>query len=137
LRLRPGALLATWLVASLAAGIASTAMGYVENLKGDGSLLGILDATGGWLLGTLAPACFFLTFFFLPVVALLQWKSVRSLFAYVLGGGLGGVVSMAVFVWPEVYSEWLWFLVVPGCLAGMTWWLLVIRPDEIHSAAHL
>ncbi|HEU5285088.1 MAG TPA: hypothetical protein VFU20_01090 [Sphingomicrobium sp.] len=104
-------------------------MGYVENLKGDGSLLGILDATGGWLLGTLAPAWFFLTFFFLPVVTLLQWKDVRSPLLYILGGGLGGASAMVVFVWPAAYWAWLWLLVVPGCLAGITWWLLVVRRD--------
>lgn len=119
----------TWLVASLAAGTASTVMGYVENLKGDGSLLGILDATGGWLLGTLAPACFFLTFFFLPVAMLLQWRNIGSPISYATGGTVAGVLALVIFVSPELYSTWLWLLVLPGCLAGLTWWLLVVRAD--------
>jgi hypothetical protein len=113
-------------------------LGYIENLRGDGSLLGVLDATGGWLLGTLAPACFFIAFFFLPIVILLEWRNVRALLPYVLGGGLGGALAMAIFVWPAVYSDWAWLLVIPGFLAGATWWLLAIRPavSDRRGAAH-
>jgi hypothetical protein len=138
LRLRPGALLLTWLVASLAAGIASTLLGFVENLRGDGSILGVLDATGGRLLGTLAPAFFFIAFFFLPIVTLFEWWNVRTALPYVIGGGFGGTLAMAVFVWPAVYSDWVWLLVVPGFLAGATWWLLVVRPatKDSQRAAH-
>jgi hypothetical protein len=103
-------------------------MGNVENLRGDGSLLGMLDATGGWLLGTLAPAFFFIAFFFLPIVILLEWRDARAPLLYVLSGGLAGTLAMVIFVWPAVYSDWVWLLVVPGLLAGATWWLLVVRP---------
>lgn len=132
-RLRPAALAATWLVASITAGVGASLQGFAEGVWGDGTVFGILDATLGWLLGTLLPAGLAVVFLFVPIAALLEYRGVRSPFAFLLGGALAGALPIAMFVSPQVYGQWVPLLLVPGMAAGAVWWFLAIRPRAAPS----
>jgi hypothetical protein len=126
---RLGALAGTWLAASIAAGIGSSIQGFVPGVAGDGTVLGTLDATLGWLLVSLVPSALLLIFFFLPVVAFLEWRNIRKPLPFLLGGALAGALPMAVWVAPTVYAQWVPLLLLPGMVAGLAWWFLAIRPS--------
>lgn len=127
--LRPAALAATWLAASLAAGVGASLQGFAEGVWGDGTAFGIVDATLGWLLGTLLPSGLALVFVFLPIAALLEYRGARSPLAFLLGGAIAGALPIALFASPHAYGQSVLLLLVPGIAAGAVWWLLAIAPQ--------
>lgn len=122
-----GALFFTWLAGSLTAGLISTWQGNVENLRGDGSLLGIVDATAGWLVYTFPYAAFLLGFFFLPIAALLEWKGARALPLYIGGALLAVVLHLLLFVPSSALIGAFSILALPAIVSGLVWWALAIR----------
>jgi hypothetical protein len=118
----------TLLIASLTAGAASSLLGYREGLWYDGTCAGTLDATFGWLLGTLPPAILFMALVFAPIMGLLEYKGFRGPLPYAAGGAFAGAFLVVLFVYPAVYFDWAMLLVIPGVVAGAAWWWMAIRP---------
>jgi hypothetical protein len=120
-----GALFFTWLAGSLTTGLISTVQGNVENLVGDGSFLGIVDATAGWLLYTFPYAVFVIAIFFLPMAVFLEWRGARALPFYV-GAGLIAVALHALVVAPSSFGRAFGLLALPAVIGSMTWWAIAI-----------
>jgi hypothetical protein len=101
-----------------------TWQGNVESLRGDGSLLAILDATAGWLVYTFPYTAFFVGLFFLPIAVLLEWKGARGLASHIAGALAGVVIYLALFASPSDYAGGFSILALPrsspavfgGCL---------------------
>jgi hypothetical protein len=121
-----GALFFTWLTGSLATGLISTLQGNVENLVGDGTLVGILDATAGWIVYTFPYAAFVIAIFFLPIVVLIEWRRGKALSLYV-AAGLLAVALHALVVAPSSFVKAFGLLALPAVIGSVTWWLLAIR----------
>jgi len=120
-----GALFFTWLAGSLTAGLISTLQGNVEDLVGDGSVLGILDATAGWLVYTFPYAAFVIAIFFLPMAAFLEWRRAKALPLYVCAG-LIAVALHALVVAPSSFVTAFGLLALPAVVGSITWWALAI-----------
>ncbi|MEO7186982.1 MAG: hypothetical protein ABIW58_01085 [Sphingomicrobium sp.] len=113
--------------------MASTLAGNVENLLGDGTVLGILDSTAGWLVFTFPVTAFVTVFFFLPLAVLLEARGIRSALAYVLVGLAAVSLFVVLFFGPSALPHSLTLLGAPALLAGATWWYAAIhkRPDAL------
>jgi hypothetical protein len=122
------ALFFTWLTGSLTAGLISTSQGNVENLVGDGTLLGILDATAGWLVYTFPYCAFIVGFLFLPLAVLMESGGAKALPFYI-GAGVVAVAVNALIFAPSAFLTAFGLLVLPAVVGGTTWWALAIRPS--------
>ena len=129
-----GALFCTWVVGSLSAGLISTLQGNVENLVGDGTPIGILDATAGWLVFTSPVSALIVGFFFLPIALLLEWKGVRFVAAYIAASLAAVALFIALFFGASALPHGLAVLGLPGMLGGATWWMTAVWSSEPNEA---
>ena len=131
--MRYRAILVSWLAASLCAGVISTAEGNVENLVGDGSLLGAFDATAGWLVFT-SPIFALGILMFLPMAAYLEAQEANSVLVFSLAGLVAGLL-MAAFLGGFHFSLHSLFITgVPGLVGGAAWGLASDRQQHINTA---
>ena len=128
-----GALVCTWLVSSLTAGLVSTVTGNVENLVGDGSAAGILDATVGWLVYTFPVSAFIIGIFFLPLAIVLELRAVSFAGAYIAAGLFAVTLFITLIFGVSALPHGLALLALPGVLGGATWWFLAIRKSVAAS----
>ena len=124
-----GALFFTWLAGSLSAGLISTLQGNVENLIGDGTPFGILDATAGWLVYTFPYVAFVIAIFFLPMAVFLEWRGAKGLPLYV-GAGLIAVALHALVIAPSSFVRAFGMLALPAVIGSITWWAVAIRRSD-------
>jgi hypothetical protein len=133
--LRPVALATTMLAASLASGMGFIARGYGGDLGFDGTVIDALDALLLWLMISFVPLGVVTIFAFLPLIAVLDRLGSRDFLTFLSAGVAAGTVPVLPFLGLVDYADMLALFILPGAVAGLTWWWMAIERDAATSSS--
>ena len=122
------------LVASVASGMAYIWRGYGGDLGFGGTVLDGYDSLLLWMLTSLAPIGLFTAFLFVPMVVLLERFGIRAFLPFVGAGAAAGAIPVALVAGSALSADSLLIFVLPGAVAGLTWWWLAIVRQPPNAA---
>ena len=82
------------------------------------------------MLASLLPLGLFTAFLFVPLVVLLERFGSRGFLPFFGAGAAAGAIPVALVAGPAIDADGLLIFVLPGAVAGLTWWWLAIERES-------